>query len=367
MVPSGWHPSEPSLKALAGEANSGTTTVREVLRFDEHALERWMMANVSGFAGPLAIEQFNGGQSNPTYKLITPMVCYVLRRKPPGPVLPGAHDVIREARVLAALSNTGFPVAAVHGVCPEDDVIGTPFFVMQMVEGRIFWDATFPQVHHHQRPAYFSAMNETIARLHSIDYAAIGLKDFGRPGNYFTRQIGRWTKQYLQDSEAGRDSNMDLLIEWLPANIPYGELASITHGDFRCDNLIFDPLEPKVLAVLDWELSTIGHPLADFAYHAMMYRVPPDIVAGLAGTDLAALNIPTEADYVAEYCSQTGRSSIPFFDFYVAFNFFRLAAIFHGIRGRVLRGTAASAHARLRAESFPALARLARESMEACR
>ncbi len=355
------------MSALAPEVNSGTGNVRPELSFDAHVLSEWMSAHVRGFEGPLRVEQFNGGQSNPTYKLTTPTVCYVLRRKPPGPLVQGAHDVIREARVLAALHETGFPVAAVYAVCPEEDVIGTPFFVMQMVEGRIFWNTTFPEVTRDRRPDYFAAMNATIARLHTLDYGSIGLTDFGRPGNYFARQISRWTRQYLDDPQAGRDPNMDMLIDWLPANIPNLELASVTHGDFRCDNLIFHPTEPRIIAVLDWELSTIGHPLADFAYHAMMYRMPPDIVAGLAGADLTALNIPSEEDYVADYCRRTNRQSIPFYDFYVAFNFFRLAAIFHGIKGRVLRGTAASKQASQRAESFPRLAQLARQSMEACR
>jgi aminoglycoside phosphotransferase (APT) family kinase protein len=238
---------------------------------------------------------------------------------------------------------------------------------MQMVEGRIFWDASFPQVSREERPAYFDAMNSTLATLHRLDHAALGLSDFGKPGNYFARQIARWSRQYLQDGDAGRDENMDQLLEWLPANIPDDDQISVAHGDFRCDNMIFHPSEPRILAVLDWELSTLGHPLADFAYHSIMYRMPPHIVAGLQGIDLNAMNIPTESQYLAAYCVRTGRSSIPQYDFYIAFNFFRLAAIFHGIKGRVLRGTAASAHAKDRAASFPILARLARESMEACR
>jgi aminoglycoside phosphotransferase (APT) family kinase protein len=250
----------------------------------------------------------------------------------------------------------------------DDDVIGSWFFVMEMVEGRIFWDATFPEVGRDERAAYFDAMNATIAALHRCDPEAIGLGDYGRPGNYFERQIGRWSKQYLEDTDAGRDPDMDRLVAWLPANIPAGDETRIVHGDFRCDNLIFHPTEPRVLAVLDWELSTLGHPLADFAYHAMMFRIQPDIVAGLGGADIAALGIPSEAEYLAAYCARTDRSLITEADyaFYVAFNFFRLAAIFHGIKGRVARGTAASAHARERAASFPKLVALARDSMEAC-
>ena len=348
------------------EANAGTTGVRTGYGFDENALAQWMSVNVAGFSGPLTVEQFKGGQSNPTYKLVSPSQSYVLRRKPPGDLLPGAHAVDREARVQKALGEQGFPVAKIHGLCTDDAVIGTWFYVMDMVDGRIFWDATFPDVAREDRPAYFDAMNRVMAQLHSFDPAKIGLGDYGKPGNYFARQIGRWTKQYLADELAGRNEDMDRLITWLPENIPPGEEASVAHGDFRCDNMVFHPTEPRVLAVLDWELSTLGHPLADFAYHAMMYRMPPEIVAGLKGADLAALNIPSEADYVASYCERTGRAAIDNYEFYIAFNLFRLAAIFHGIKGRVLRGTAASAQAEERSKAFPVLARMARESMEAC-
>jgi aminoglycoside phosphotransferase (APT) family kinase protein len=356
-----------SVSAPAENVNQGTTAVRDTHRFDEAALACGMKENVEGFAGPIKVEQFKGGQSNPTYKLLTPTADYVLRRKPPGQLLPGAHAIDREVRILTALGKTGFPVAHIHGLCTDDSVIGSWFYVMEMVEGRIFWDATFPGVDHERRSAYFDAMNAAIARLHEIDYQALGLGDYGKPGNYFARQIGRWSKQYLEDVDAGRDAAMDKLIEWLPANIPDGDESSIVHGDFRCDNMIFHPTEPRVIAVLDWELSTLGNPLADFAYHAMMYQMPPHIVAGLGGADLEALGVPSEADYVAAYCRRTGRDNIPSWDFYIAFNYFRLAAIFHGIKGRVIRGTASSAHARERAESFPALALLAEQAMHKCR
>ncbi|MGE4322649.1 MAG: phosphotransferase [Sphingobium sp.] len=345
--------------SVDANANAGTTAVREGYAFDEARLADWMGAHVEGFRGPLSVEQFKGGQSNPTYKLNTPDRSYVLRRKPPGQLLKGAHAVEREAKVLSALGGVGFPVAHVYGLCTDDSVIGTWFYIMEMVEGRIFWDATFPDVAKADRPAYFDAMNATLAQLHGIDYAAAGLGDYGRPGNYFERQIARWSRQYLEDADAGRDPNMDRLIEWLPGAIPAGDDTSVVHGDFRCDNMIFHPTEPRVLAVLDWELSTLGHPLADFAYHTMMYRMPPHIVAGLAGADLAALNIPSEDEYVAAYCARTGRAAIPGYDFYIAFNFFRMAAIFHGIKGRVIRGTAASAKAAERAKVFPELAALA--------
>jgi len=336
--------------------NSGTSAVREAHRFDPGPLEAWLADHVADFAGPLSVAQFKGGQSNPTYRLTTPGRAYVLRRKPPGRLLPGAHAVDREYRVITALAAQGFPVARSYGLCLNDDVIGTPFYVMEMVEGRIFWDPAFPEVGRNERPAYFDAMNATIAALHRIDPAAAGLGDYGKPGNYFERQIGRWSKQYREDVEAGRIAAMDRLAEWLPDNIPPDEpQARIIHGDFRCDNMIFDAREPKVRAVLDWELSTLGHPLADFSYHLMMYRMPD----ALAGRDLDALNIPSEADYVAAYCRRTGRDGIPDMAFYMAFNLFRLAGIVHGIKGRLVRGTAASAHAAEMAARLEPLAELA--------
>jgi aminoglycoside phosphotransferase (APT) family kinase protein len=345
--------------AIEPNANSGTAEVRTDLRFDETALIQWMKANVANFRGPLSVEQFKGGQSNPTYKLITPTHTYVLRRKPPGRLLKGAHAVEREAQVLGCLAKADFPVPRIHGLCTDEAVVGTWFYVMDMVEGRIFWDATLPDVSRDDRADYFDAMNSTIAALHTVDYRAIGLETFGRPGNYFARQIERWSKQYFGDIDAGRDPKMEWLIEWLPANIPPGDETSIVHGDYRIDNMIFHPTEPRVLAVLDWELSTLGHPLADFTYNAMMYRMPPHIVAGLSGADVAALGIPTEREYLAAYCGRTGRDSIPRYDFYLAFNLFRLAAIFHGIKGRVIRGTASSAQAACRAKLWPELAAIA--------
>ena len=340
--------------------NSGTIAVRDAHRFDVAGLHAWMEEEVAGFAGPLSVEQFKGGQSNPTYRLVTPDRCYVLRRKPPGRLLPGAHAVDREYRVISALGKAGFPVAEAFGLCEDESVIGTAFYVMEMVEGRIFWEAALPEIPPAERRAYFDAMNAVIARLHTIDPAAIGLGDYGKPGNYFERQIGRWSKQYLGDAEAGRLPAMDRLVEWLPAHIPAGEEeARIIHGDFRCDNMIFHPTEPRVLAVLDWELSTLGHPLSDFAYHMMMYRMPAGLTAGLAGIDLRALNLPSETDYVAAYCRRTGRDGIPDLDFYVAFNMFRLAAILHGIKGRLARGTAASAHADKMVAGLAGLAELA--------
>jgi aminoglycoside phosphotransferase (APT) family kinase protein len=339
--------------------NSGTGAVRPGQEFDAGALETWLGDNVADYAGPLRIEQFKGGQSNPTYKLITPRRSYVMRRKPPGKLLPGAHAIEREYRVITALGNQDFPVAKSYGICEEEGVIGTPFYVMEMVEGRIFWDTSFPEIGQAERPAYFDAMNATMAALHKIDPEAAGLGDYGKPGNYFARQIARWSRQYESDVEAGRVAAMDRLVEWLPANIPPDEpQPRVIHGDFRCDNMIFHPVEPRVLAVLDWELSTLGHPLADFTYHLMMYRMPAGLTTGLVGLDIAALNIPSEADYIAAYCARTGREGIADLDFYMAFNLFRLAGIVHGIKGRLARGTAASAHAAGTAATLDLLAEL---------
>jgi aminoglycoside phosphotransferase (APT) family kinase protein len=350
------------------DSNSGTTPVGEAHRFDEAALTRWMDAHVLGFKGPLTVEKFKGGQSNPTFKLITPGRHYVMRRKPMGPILKGAHAVEREARVLTALGSTGFPVAHVFGLCEDESIIGSAFYVMDMVEGRIFWDAALPTVPREERPAYFEAMNTTLAQLHTTDYATIGLGEYGRQGGYFERQIALWSKQYLADEDAGRDPLMDRLIDWLPANLPnapgWRDETCISHGDFRIDNMIFHPTEPRIIAVLDWELSTLGHPLADFAYHAMMYHMPPTVVPGLGGADLAALNVPTEAHYAASYAARTGRRDMIGYAYAIAFNFFRFCAIIHGVKGRAMRGNASSAEAKARAEALPALTKLAWQAAE---
>ena len=349
------------------EQFSGTTEVREGATFDEAALERWMRDHVRDYEGPLTVRQFKGGQSNPTYKLITPRRSYVLRRKPPGLLIKSAHAVDREYRVITALFAQGFPVAETFGLCTDESVLGTWFYIMDCVEGRIVWDGTFPDVQTADRRQYFDAMNDTIAHLHTIDVAKAGLEDFGKPGNYFARQIGRWSKQYLEDEEAGRLPEMDKLVEWLPANIPGVDETAIVHGDYRCDNMIFHPTEPRVLAVLDWELSTLGHPLADFSYHLMMYRMPPTGVVGLVDANLAELNIPTEQEYIDRYCATVGRDPgevTANMDFYIAYNMFRLAAIVHGIRGRVIRGTASNAHAKAMSNTVEPLAKLAWEQAQ---
>lgn len=345
-------------------SNHGAGVIRT--HVDEAGLAAWLAANVAGYQGPLSIDQFNGGQSNPTYRLTTPDALYVLRRKPPGDILKGAHDVMREARVMGALAETDVPVPRILGICSDPAVLGSDFFVMEMVEGRIFWDASFAEIPFSERAAYFDAMNAVIAAIHNLQPVAVGLGDYSRAGNYFERQIGRWSQQYLADEFAGRDAEMDAVVSWLPTAIPEGDETRLVHGDFRCDNMIFHPTEPRILAVLDWELSTLGHPLADFAYHAMMYQMPPDIVAGLGGADPVSLGLPTEADYIAAYCKRRGLSGIANWNFYIAFSFFRLAAIFHGIKGRVLRGNASSATATERAAAFPRLAQLARQAMERC-
>jgi aminoglycoside phosphotransferase (APT) family kinase protein len=338
---------------------SDASEVREGYRFDERRLEEYLKAQIADFAGPLTVEQFTQGQSNPTYLLRTPARQYVLRRKPPGQLLASAHAIDREYRVMTALgAHTSVPVPRTFALCTDESVIGSWFFVMERMQGRIFWDVTFPELPSTQRASYFDAMNATIAALHSVDFAAIGLADYGKPSDYARRQIKRWSGQYLQDTEAGRVSAMDALIDWLSANVPASDEASIVHGDFRCDNLIFLPSEPRVVAVLDWELSTLGNPLADFAYHLMMYYVPDMAIPGLLGKDLAALGIPPREQYVAAYCRRTGRAGIDDLNFYLAFNFFRFAAICHGIRGRLARGTAVSARAREYAAGVEKLAQL---------
>jgi aminoglycoside phosphotransferase (APT) family kinase protein len=342
------------------EANSGTSPVSERLRFDEKALEHWMAANVEGFGGPIRVTQFKGGQSNPTYRIDSASGAYVLRRKPPGTLLPGAHAVEREYRVIAALGAQRFPVARVYGLCEDEGVIGTPFYIMDMVEGRIFWEAQLPGLSPQDRAAAFDSMNATIAALHSFDPGQIGLGNYGRPTSFVERQVARWSKQYVGDEQAGRVEAMDRLVDWLHKHLPPDSgRSSFVHGDFRCDNMIFDANAPTVRAVLDWELSTLGDPASDFTYHLLMYRMPSVLFAGLAGVDLAPLGIPSEEEYVAAYCRRTGRDTLPDKDYLVVFNLFRLAAIIHGIRGRIVRGTASSGHAVDTASRLEALADLA--------
>lgn len=322
----------------------GVKPVEERHRLDEAALEAWLKANVEGYEGPLTIYQFKGGQSNPTYQLATPKQKYVLRKKPGGKLLPSAHAVDREFRVISALYPTGFPVARPYALCTDDSVIGAMFYVMQNVEGRILWNGALPELEKADRRRVYEHKIATLAQLHNTDYETVGLGDYGKPGNYFARQIDRWTKQYKL-SETENIDEMNRLIEWLPQTIPPGERTSIVHGDYRLDNLILHESEPRVIAVLDWELSTLGDPLGDFTYYLMNWVMPSDGRAGLGGIDVEALGIPSLQEAVQLYCSLTGRDSIASLDWYFSYNAWRLACILQGIAGRVRDGTAASAHA----------------------
>ena len=327
-------------------AHTGTRPITEKDGLDTVRLAAWMKAHVEGFTGDLQVEKFKGGQSNPTFMLSAGGRKYVMRRKPPGKLLPSAHAVDREYKVISALAGTDVPVAKTWALCTDDSVIGTMFYIMDCVDGRIMWDPSLPGMSPVERAAIFDEMNRVIAALHKVDYTAVGLADYGKPGSYFARQIDRWSKQY-RASETEKIEAMDNLMAWLPANIPPGDETSIVHGDYRLDNVIFHPSEPRILAVLDWELSTLGHPLADFAYHCMSWRLSPGQFRGLVGYDLAALGIPSEREYVALYCRRTGRASIPAaeFEYYLAFNMFRLAAILQGIMARALQGNASSQEA----------------------
>lgn len=347
---------------------TGTGPVAGHHAFDMAALQAYLQQHLPGFQGPLSVEQFKGGQSNPTYKLLTPARAYVMRAKP-GPaakLLPSAHAVEREYRVMHALAGTGVPVAGMHLLCEDESVIGRAFYVMDFVSGRVLWDPALEGMTPAQRAALYDEMNRVIATLHSVAIAAAGLADYGRSGNYFERQIGRWSKQY-QASITQPIEAMDRLIEWLPGHIPDSarddSRPCIVHGDYRLDNLIFHPTEPRVLAVLDWELSTVGHPLADFSYHCMAWHIPPGAFRGLGGVDIAALGIPDERSYVQRYCERTGRgdaqSVMRDWNFYLAYNMFRIAAILQGIAKRVEDGTASSARARHAGAGAQPLAQLA--------
>jgi aminoglycoside phosphotransferase (APT) family kinase protein len=308
-------------------------------QFDAARLESYLREQMAEFRGPLEITKMEGGQSNPTFRIVTPNRAYVLRKKPPGKLLPSAHAVEREYRVMRALKQTGFPVPQMRVLCEDPDILGTPFYLMDFVEGRRFVAQSLPSLPPAERGAIYDAMNETIARLHTLDYGAIGLGDYGKPANYLARQIERWTRQY-RASETETISAMEGLIAWLPEHIPPGEEVSLVHGDFRLDNMLFHPTEPRVIAVVDWELSTLGHPLADFAYHCMSWHITPGLFRGIGGLDLMALGIPEEKDYIARYCWRTSRAAITHWDFYLAYNLFRFAAILQGIAGRVRDGTA---------------------------
>ncbi|EKS38542.1 phosphotransferase family protein [Afipia broomeae] len=321
------------------EDYSGTMEVEERHRIDDVRLDAWMRENVEGYQGPLTVLQFKGGQSNPTYRLNTPTKSYVMRRKPFGKLLPSAHAVDREFKVIAALHAQGFPVARAYALCMDDTVIGAAFYIMSMEEGRVFWNPTLPSLEPKERHAVFTSKIETLAKLHSYDPEKIGLGDFGKPGNYFARQVDRWTKQY-RASETDLIPEMEKLIEWLPKTVPTQKRVSIVHGDYRIDNMIFHPTQPKVIAVLDWELSTLGDPMADFAYLLMQWVMP-----GLDGADFKALNIPSMEEAEAIYCKAAGVPPIENLNWYFSYNLFRLAGILQGIAKRIQDGTASNAKA----------------------
>ncbi|MDA0261475.1 MAG: phosphotransferase [Proteobacteria bacterium] len=338
--------------------------VRDAHRIDSDALDRYMADHIDGYRGPIEVEQFRGGQSNPTYRVAAASGRYVVRRKPPGKLLPSAHAVDREYRVLAALAGTDVPTPRVFALCEDPAVIGTPFYVMEYVEGRVYWELWLPDCEPAFRTAVFDSMNDGIAKLHRVDYRAVGLDDFGKPGQYVARQIARWSKQY-RASETEVIPEMDRLIEWLPAHLPEEDETTLVHGDYRLDNMIFDQTEPRLLAILDWEISTLGHPVADFSYHCMPWRLPPETGRGFKGMDLAALGIPTEQEYLAAYCRRTGRAHPAHWDYYMAYNMWRLAAILQGIMGRVVDGTAASEYAAEMGAMARGLAELAWAEAEA--
>jgi aminoglycoside phosphotransferase (APT) family kinase protein len=327
--------------------------------FDVERLTSHLEQHLPEFRGPLEVQQFQGGQSNPTYLLTTPTAKYVMRSKP-GPaakLLPSAHAVEREFHVMRALAAQGIPVPWTLLLVEDESVIGRAFYLMQHVEGRIFWEQSLPELGPADRALIYDEMNRVIARLHRVDIERAGLADYGKSGNYFERQIGRWSKQY-RASETEPIEAMNRLIDWLPQNIPPGDETTVVHGDYRMDNLIFHPTEPRIIAILDWELSTLGHPLADFSYHCMSWHIPSDGFRGIAGLDLAALGIPSEPEYIRRYCERTGRASIEHWNFFLAYNLFRIAAILQGVYKRATEGIAASNDALKHGENARALAEL---------
>jgi len=349
---------------LGGDESMNAST-KQADALDLVRLERWLTTEVEGYAGPLSVTRFSGGQSNPTYRLDTPNAAYVLRRKPMGQLLKGAHAVDREVRVLRAMTAAGVPVPRVRALCTDDAVIGSWFYVMDLVDGRIFWDGGLPGLSPAERHAHQIAMAQTIAAIHAVSPEASGLGDFGRHGGYVKRQVERWSRQYVEDEAAGRHPDLDYLVDWLPGNLPAESGVAVVHGDYRVDNVIFDPRQPVVAAVLDWELSTLGDPVADFAYSLMAYRVPATISWGLRGRDIEALGLPSEREYVAAYCRSAGRDDLPDLERHLAYNLFRLATIIHGIKGRVIRGTAASGDADAMVARLDLLAATAREVADA--
>ncbi|WP_042412939.1 phosphotransferase [Comamonas aquatica] len=346
----------------------GTKPVSDTHAFDVSALEVWMSTQVAGFAGPITVEMFKGGQSNPTYKLVTPGRSYVMRSKP-GPVaklLPSAHAIEREFKVMQGLAGTDVPVPHMYALCEDESIIGRAFYIMEFKAGRVLWDQSLPGMTPQQRGAIYDEMNRVMAALHTVDVTRQGLADYGKPGNYFERQIGRWSKQYVASVTQPIDE-MDKLMAWLPMNMPVSakddSKVSIVHGDYRMDNLMFAADAPQVVAVLDWELSTLGHPLADFSYHCMAWHIPASLGRGIGGLDIAALGIPSEAEYMRRYCERTGLATPQQlqadWNFYLAYNMFRIAAILQGIAKRVEAGTASSAQAKAAGDTARPMAQLA--------
>ena len=349
------------------EQFTGTRPMATSHAFDVGALQAHLQTHLIDFAGPLQVEQFKGGQSNPTYLLVTPSRRYVMRTKP-GPaakLLPSAHAIEREFRVMKALAGTDVPVPKMLMLCEDESVIGRAFYVMGFVEGRVLWEQSLPGMSRAERGAHYDEMNRVMAALHQVDVQAAGLSDYGKPGSYFQRQIARWSRQY-QASVTQPIEAMDRLIEWLPAHLPASAAddreVAVVHGDYRMDNLVFHPTEPRIIAVLDWELSTLGHPLADFSYHCMAWHIPPGTFRGIGGVDVAELGIPSEVDYVRRYAERTGRVDVDAmladWNFYLAYNLFRLASITQGIARRVVDGIASSAQARATGEATPVLAEM---------
>lgn len=335
-----------------------TTAVREGHQLDEAALARYLADHLPEFRGPLVVRQFEGGQSNPTYHLHTADRDYVLRKKPPGQLLPSAHQVDREYRVMTALRDSAVPVPPTCLLCTDAGVIGTPFFVMACVEGRVFRQPHLPGVPPADRRAMYDDMVDVLARLHEVDVAAVGLADYGKPGNYYARQIGRWGHQYVA-AKTDEIAAMDRLMAWLPEHIPPGDETTIAHGDYRVENLIFHPSEPRVVAVVDWELSTLGHPLADLAYNCLTFHLPAEALGRADAAVADWTGLPTEAEYIETYCRRTGRSGIPDWNFYLAFSMFRLASILQGVYARGLQGNAASTYALQRGAAARHIAELA--------
>jgi len=347
--------------------NNGDTATQEktAFNFDVEKLARYLENSVQGFKGPLTAEKFDGGQSNPTFLIEAASGRYVLRRKPPGELLKSAHAVDREFQVMSALRETPVPVAQAFHLCDDDSVIGSMFYLMEYIDGRVLWDPTLPEATPAERRRIYDEMNRVLTELHSVNIATVGLSDYGRPGNYFARQISRWSKQY-RATETETLESMEHLLKWLPENMPEDDgKVALVHGDFRLDNMMFHPTEAKVLALVDWELSTLGHPFADLAYQCMQWRMPHGgVMSGLAGIDRQSLGIPSEQEYVQQYCQRMGLTEIPSWNFYLAFSFFRLAAILQGVKKRALEGNASSEKAQQMGKQVEPLTRMACELID---